>query len=459
MNPKLFQSAEFYHRRYHNFATLLVLPMTIFLIFLILFFLIGRKEITVTSVGSLRPTKIIDVVQSTSNNTVIDNQLLENKVVKKGDLLVKYSDKMENNQLKAIQTQIERDERKQNDLNTLKESLNQGKNLFTGEDEFGCAATIDRFLSQSKTITAQVAQANDSVAKQEAGVSRANAAVNKQIGELQTQASQYQEVKDAIQSNQTSISGGNPYTTTLNSYLSQSQALTGNDVSSKENLKNQFLADLQGQIDNINSSISSLQTQAASNFSTGSYDTSTSSQIESLRQQELTQTETQLAQVTQEKESLQAQLDQTSLSKSDTILKAKEDGILHVSSEFEGKTLLPQGSQIAEIYPDISKTQQIAIRYYVDSTHVSQLKKGQTVRLTLEKISNQTINIEGKINKIASSATQTKDGNFFEITATADVDKKDSTHLKYGLQGKTISVIGKKTFFNYYKDKLLKDFQ
>lgn len=166
MNPKLFQSAEFYHRRYHNFATLLVLPMTIFLIFLILFSLIGRKEITVTSVGSLRPTKIIDVVQSTSNNTVIDNQLLENKVVKKGNLLVKYSDKMEDNQLKAIQTQIERDERKQNDLNTLKESLNQGKNLFTGEDEFGCAATIDRFLSQSKTITAQVAQANDSVAKQ-----------------------------------------------------------------------------------------------------------------------------------------------------------------------------------------------------------------------------------------------------------------------------------------------------
>ena len=51
MNPKLFQSAEFYHRRYHNFATLLVLPMTIFLIFLILFSLIGRKEITVTSVA------------------------------------------------------------------------------------------------------------------------------------------------------------------------------------------------------------------------------------------------------------------------------------------------------------------------------------------------------------------------------------------------------------------------
>ena len=81
------------------------------------------------------------------------------------------------------------------------------------------------------------------------------------------------------------------------------------------------------------------------------------------------------------------------------------------------------------------------------------------MRLTLEKISNHAIVVSGKISKIASSATQTKDGNFFEITARADVDKKNSTHLKYGLQGKTISVIGKKSFFNYYKDKLLKDFQ
>ena len=377
----------------------------------------------------------------------------ENKTVKKGDLLIQYSDKLEESQIKAIQTQIERDERQQNALNTLKDSLNQNKNLFSGDDEFGCAATIDRFLSQSKTITAQVSQANDSVAKQDA-------AVNKQISELQTQASQYIEVKDAIQNNQTSVSGGNPYTATLNSYLSQLQALpTDAATSSKESLKNQFIADLQGQIDSINSSISSLQTQAASNYSTGSYDTSAASQIESLRQQELTQAETQLAQVTQEKESLQAQLDQTSLSKSDTILKAKENGILHVSDEFEGKTLLPQGSQIAEIYPDIVKTKKVAISYYVDSTHVSQLKKGQQVRLTLEKISNHAIVVSGKISKIASSATQTKNGNFFKVTATAEVTEKDSSKLKYGLQGKTISVIGKKSFFNYYKDKLLKDFQ
>ena len=31
MNPNLFKSSEFYHRRYHNFATVLILPFAFFL--------------------------------------------------------------------------------------------------------------------------------------------------------------------------------------------------------------------------------------------------------------------------------------------------------------------------------------------------------------------------------------------------------------------------------------------
>ncbi|WP_317335634.1 hypothetical protein [Streptococcus orisratti] len=152
MNPKLFQSAEFYHRRYHNFATVLVIPMTLLVFFLLVFSLIGKKEITVTTLGSIRPTKVIAVVQSSSNNTVLTNNLSENKAVKKGELLIQYSDKLEDSQLNAIQTQIERDERQQKALNQLKESLKQGKNLLTGDDEFGYSATVERFLINLKQL-------------------------------------------------------------------------------------------------------------------------------------------------------------------------------------------------------------------------------------------------------------------------------------------------------------------
>ena len=51
MNNHLFQSAEFYQRRYHNFATILVLPLTLLVLFIVLFSLFAHTEVTVTSTG------------------------------------------------------------------------------------------------------------------------------------------------------------------------------------------------------------------------------------------------------------------------------------------------------------------------------------------------------------------------------------------------------------------------
>lgn len=45
MNPKLFQSAEFYHRRYHNFATVLVIPMTLLVFFSLPFLSLVKKKL------------------------------------------------------------------------------------------------------------------------------------------------------------------------------------------------------------------------------------------------------------------------------------------------------------------------------------------------------------------------------------------------------------------------------
>lgn len=83
MNNHLFQSAEFYQRRYHNFATILVLPLTLLVLFIVLFSLFAHTEVTVTSTGEITPTKVIEVIQSTSNNIISTNNLKDNKTVKK----------------------------------------------------------------------------------------------------------------------------------------------------------------------------------------------------------------------------------------------------------------------------------------------------------------------------------------------------------------------------------------
>lgn len=398
MNNHLFQSAEFYQRRYHNFATILVLPLTLLVLFIVLFSLFAHTEITVTSTGEITPTKVIEVIQSTSNNIISTNNLKDNKTVKKGDLLVKYSDKLEASQSNSIQQQIDRDDRQAAALETLINSLKQGTNLFGDNDEFGYSSTINAFLNQAITITSQVNQANVTVAKQEESVNKANSSIPKQITELQTQVNQYQEP--------------------------------------------------QSDIDNLNLKLSS-------NVTTGTYDNSASSQIETLRNQQVSQAQEQLNQVNKDKESLQAQLEQANIRKEATSLYANSNGVLHLNSQIKGESYIPQGTVIGQIYPNLSEAKNVAITYYVNSNYINQLKKQQTVRFTLDTVGKTPTVIEGEIVSLDKAATETKNGNFFKVTAKVNVTSQDREHLTYGMQGKVVSVIAKKTFFNYFKDKLL----
>ena len=451
MNNHLFQSAEFYQRRYHNFATILVLPLTLLVLFIVLFSLFAQTEVTVTSTGEITPTKVIEVIQSTSNNIISTNNLKDNKTVKKGDLLIKYSDKLESSQSNGIQQQIDRDDRQAAALETLINSLKQETNLFGDDDEFGYSSTISTFLNQASTITSQVNQANATVAKQEESVNKANSGISKQITELQTQVSQYQELQTAINQGQTSLSKNNPLTSILNNYLSQLVQSDG----AGEQVKTQYLSEIQSNINSLQSSIDDLNLKLSSNVSTGTYDNSASSQIETLRNQQVSQAQEQLNQVNKDKESLQAQLEQANIGKEATSLHANSNGVLHLNNQIKGESYIPQGTVIGQIYPNLSKAKTVTITYYVNSNYINQLKKQQTVRFTLDTVGKTPTVIEGKIVSLDKVATETKNGNFFKVTAKVNVTSQDREHLTYGMQGKVVSVIAKKTFFNYFKDKLL----
>ncbi|MFX3887012.1 bacteriocin ABC transporter ATP-binding protein, partial [Streptococcus suis] len=82
----------------HNFATLLIVPLILLVIFLTLFSLFAKKEVTLTSRGEITPTSIIASIQSTSNNTIIANHLSNNQFVQKDDLIIQYSETMEQSQ-------------------------------------------------------------------------------------------------------------------------------------------------------------------------------------------------------------------------------------------------------------------------------------------------------------------------------------------------------------------------
>lgn len=448
MNPKLFKSAEFYQRRYHNFATLLIVPLVLLLSFLFIFSLFAQKEVTVISRGEITPTQVIASIQSTSNNTITTNNLSNNQSVKKDDVVIKYSETMEKSQKQALETQLATLNRQKTGIETLKASLSQGNNLFTGEDEFGYINTFNNFISQSQDIELGISKTNAEVNNQLALAGNTATAIEKQINNIYKQIAEYEELSQAITNKSSSLSASNPHKATLNSYLVQSQQ------QSQQGLADQYLSQINQSISSLKSSIASLNIQRAGTGSVATYDSSLGTKVEVLRTQFLQSASQQLTTVETQITELTAQLGQANVNFEHNTIKAPGTGIIHLNSEFDGKTLIPNGSEIAQIYPNIQETKEVLITYYVTSEYVPLLKEEQVARLKLEKIGNQSITIIGKIHSIDRTATKTEQGNLFKVTALAQLPDKDSNIIQYGLQGQVTSIIDKKTYFDYYKDKI-----
>ena len=75
------------------------------------------------------------------------NHLVANQVVEKGDLLIKYSETMEESQKTALEIQLQRLEKQKEGLGILKQSLEKATDLFSGEDEFGYHNTFMNFTN------------------------------------------------------------------------------------------------------------------------------------------------------------------------------------------------------------------------------------------------------------------------------------------------------------------------
>ncbi|MCT0020006.1 hypothetical protein [Weissella cibaria] len=91
-DKKLLESEEFYERRYRNFATLVIVPVFLLLVFLVVFSVFAKRELTVKEAGQVVPRKVLTVVQSTSSNPIELNNLSEGKKVTPGDVLLTYKD-------------------------------------------------------------------------------------------------------------------------------------------------------------------------------------------------------------------------------------------------------------------------------------------------------------------------------------------------------------------------------
>lgn len=447
MNEQFLESAEFYQKRYHNFASCLIVPSLILLVFLVGFSMLAKKEITISSRASVEASRVLAQIQSTSNQAIIANHLAENKEVKKGELLIQYAVEGEGAQEQKFSSQLDLLKDQKGKLETLRSSLESGRNQFSEPDSYGYEQSFKDYQNQVASMTSSVNQQNATIASQNAAASQSQAELGGVISDVDSKLNDHRNLKNAIQSG-VGIDASHPLHSLYQSYRDQLSL-----AEDKATAQSQIVAQLDGQISQLEATAATYRVQYAGAGAQQAYASNLSSQLASLKAQYLVKVGQELTTLTQQILEAESNLKlQETVSKRGQIL-AEMDGLLHLNPEVQGSTLVAEGTALAQIYPKITSERKIKIVTYVSSKDVSTIKNGDKVRFITADDANKQMILISQISSIDANATQTKQGNFFKVECEMAVSKDQAKKLRYGLEGKFVMVTGEKTYFSYYMDK------
>lgn len=152
MHLEFLESAEFYNRRYHNFSSRVIFPMSLLVVFTFGFAMFAEKEISLSSKATVEPSRIIANIQSTSNRRMVVNYLEENKQVQRGDLLVQYQEVGD----------VIQDEANVNQLESFRHHQSQTSNLRNSTTQ----PNIGLFSQNSSTVQEQIALEQDDLERE-----------------------------------------------------------------------------------------------------------------------------------------------------------------------------------------------------------------------------------------------------------------------------------------------------
>ena len=449
MNQELLESAEFYNRRYHNFSSRVIIPTTLLFVFVLLFSIFAKKEITISSGATVEPYRIILNIQSTSNNSIVTNKLSENKSVKKGELLIQYQDGAESVQQSNYASQLDmlRDQKQQ--LEYLQKSLESGNDQFPTKDNFGYQQTFYDYLNQAQSLRSNTNQQNATIASQNAASSNSQAELGNIISDIQSKIEDYQRAKSAIQ-NDTTLDSSNIGYSIYQNYKNQSSSDNSNV------LKSQSIAQIDSQISQMENNLSNYRVQYAGSGTQQAYSSSLDSQLESLRSQQLSRVGQELGNINQKIiEAETGKNVQTNIVQKSKIF-APEDGIVHLNPETSNSVIVPEGNLIAQLYPLLTTEKKVKIIAYISSKDIAQIKVGDRIRFTtIDNLSKQQ-NLTSTISSIDTSATKTEKGSFFKVEAETKLTDQEAKKIRYGLEGRIVMITGKKSYFQYYLDQFLK---
>lgn len=452
MDPKLLESAEFYQRRYKNFSTMIIVPILLIFILVIGFSLFGQKEIAVKATGELQPTKVIGTIQSTSGNPIVINNLAENKVVKKGTVLLTYNAKNAVSETTLLHEQLSNLQQQLAEIKLLQQGMKENVNPFVKPDKFGYMNLLDDYLAQVKLLKSAQSQGDKQTDKDNHSSAKVKNTVSEQLKTYQAKIVDYRQLLKSIKGGKNVLASDSSLKTNYRLYRQQLRNAASKD---RVGLKAENVSTVQQQIAQLQDTKASYQVQMAGITGAPDKTTDLGAKLASLKAEQLLATSKEQTNLQSNLEELQAKIKiQRNENQQNSVI-APANGIIHENEQVKGQQMIPTGSVIAQLYPVLKDQTKINIVTYISVADIVNLKKAQTMRLSLYQALPKPLILRGRIESIASAPTATAKGNVFKVVATTQIKNAQLRHLRYGLEGKVVVITGKKTFFDYYKDKLL----
>ncbi|MDF8863337.1 hypothetical protein OU662_00125, partial [Escherichia coli] len=176
------------------------------------------------------------------------------------------------------------------------------------------------------------------------------------------QLTNYQAILTSINSNTKPTN--NPYQAIYDNYAAQLKSAQTSD--DKEQVKQTALSNVQQQIDQLQTTSSSYDSQIAGITKSGPLSqSSTLDKIADLKQQQLASAQKEINDQQQSLDELKAKQSSANEDYQDTVIKAPEDGILHLATDKTKIKYFPKGTTIAQIYPKLTQNTALNVEYYV----------------------------------------------------------------------------------------------
>jgi len=449
VNDDIFESSEFYKRRYANFSTIIIVPSFILFICVMLFLYYGIKETTLKSSGRIESNETIVTIHSSNSTAILENYLSEGKEVKENDALLIYENSVEKIHLVSKKNELERLKNQKKDLIIAKESIIIDE-LISKIEKPRYNDIIEQYFVKRDIIANEVFQSEQDILSTNENIKSIRSSIEVEIKNINTRIGEYEKLKQAIEKEQTSLSSDHSLYWLYKNYQSQMQS------DHDDEMKASIIVEIENSIYQLETSRASLSIQESGVGPMRVDDDSLDIRLDSLKKEYQMLLSTEETTLNNEIFDLETQIEIQKELEKQSVLFSPIDGILQLSDGVEGMSSIPEGAIIGKIYPKITNNSIINIVSYVNSKEIADLREGNLVIFKIFRNYSAPFEGEGVIQMISTSPEVTEQGNYYRVISR--LHGNDIGDVRHGLEGEITFKIGEKTFFNYYKDRILNRF-